>query len=374
MTKLRILFLADIDSSHTRKWAVSLYERGYAVGIFSLRSGKSGWAAAYPDVAVYDGEGFSDEKFQGNASSKIGYLKMLPRIRNCIREFCPDIVHAHYATSYGLLGARSGFHPLVISVWGSDVFDFPRRSFIHRWLLQRNLKKADRVFSTSEVMKCEVLRFGIPEVAVTPFGVNINVYKPQQTRKRDDGVKVIGTVKTLERHYGIDVLIKAFVLLKKMHTLPLKLVICGSGTQENALKELAFASGFGNDIEFKGHIPQEHVADYIRSFDVFANLSRQESFGVAVIEAMACGVPVVVSDAPGLMEVTAQGKYGVAVPRDNANAAAEAMFRLLNDHNLETHLRVQGRQHVEQNYNWELNLDAVEAEYRRLVAVKSGTT
>lgn len=371
---MRILLLSDIDSSHTRKWAISLYERGYTIGIFSLRRGKANWHAAYDGIEVFDGEGFSEEKFQGRATSKVSYLKMLPRVRDCIRKFRPDIVHAHYATSYGLLGARSGFHPLIISVWGSDVFDFPRRSFIHRWILKRNLKNADHIFSTSEVMKKEVVRLGIPDVTVTPFGVNINVYKPQQIRKRDDGVQVIGTVKTLEQHYGIDILINAFTLLKKTYTSPLQLVICGSGTQEKALKELALSSGYNSDIVFKGHVPQEEVPDYIRSFDIFANLSRQESFGVAVIEAMACGVPVVVSDAPGLLEVTAHGEYGIVVPRDDASGAADALLRLLNDKSLEAQLRKQGRLHVETNYDWERNLDAVELKYREIVVQKSRTS
>jgi L-malate glycosyltransferase len=370
---MRILLLSDIDSSHTRKWAVSLHERGYTIGIFSLRRGKTNWCTAYKGIEVFDAEGFSDEKFQESASSKVSYLKTLPHVRQCIRLFRPDIVHAHYATSYGLLGAESGFHPLVISVWGSDVFDFPRRSFIHRWLLRRNLKKADFIFSTSEVMKKEVVRLGIPEVTVTPFGVNIDVYKPQQIQRRDGGVKVIGTVKTLERHYGIDILINAFAMLKKTYASPLQLVICGSGTQEKALKELAVSTGYNNDIVFKGHIPQEEVPDYIRRFDIFANLSREESFGVAVIEAMACGVPVVVSDAPGLVEVTAQGKYGIVVPRDDVKAAADALLRLLDNSTLDAQLRQQGRQHVEANYNWERNLDAAELIYREIVTRKSRT-
>src|SRR5688572_25038511 len=138
----RILFLSDIDSSHTRKWAISLHERKFTVAIFSIRKSSTDWFAGYPNISVYDGDGFSKEKFSGSSAGKLDYLKLLPALRKAIAEFKPDIIHAHYATSYGLLGVRTGFHPLIISVWGSDVFEFPRKSILHRYLVKRNLRKA----------------------------------------------------------------------------------------------------------------------------------------------------------------------------------------------------------------------------------------
>src|SRR5690348_8700751 len=107
----RILLLSDIDSSHTRKWAVSLAERGYTIGVFSLRKSESGWIKAFPAIQAFDAQGFSSGKFSEGNTSKLGYLKLVPVLRKVIAEFRPDLVHAHYATSYGLLGARSKFHP-----------------------------------------------------------------------------------------------------------------------------------------------------------------------------------------------------------------------------------------------------------------------
>jgi glycosyltransferase involved in cell wall biosynthesis len=240
-------------------------------------------------------------------------------------------------------------------------------------LLKRNLRRADRIFSTSEIMKAEVRKLGMQNVVVTPFGVDTNVYKAQELPPLfANDVKVIGTIKTLEAHYAIDVLIHAFAQLKTKYKGPLKLVICGSGTQEQSLRRLAAEQSCANDIIFKGAVAQDEVPAYMNRFDVFANLSLQESFGVAVVEAMACEVPVVVSDAPGLLEVTANGSCGLVVKRNDADAAAEAMYQLLTDAVLYEQMQEQGRRRVEKEYDWNRNLDEIEKQYAALLKRTEG--
>lgn len=363
----RILFLADADSSHTMKWAVGLHDRGLTIAIFSLRKCMSGWNEKYPAIKIYDADAYAMQKFGQTDAGKVSYLKFTAVVKNIIAEFKPDIVHAHYATSYGLLGVKSKFHPLVISAWGSDVFEFPEKSILHRYVVKRNLRKADAVFSTSEVMKKQIQRLGRKDVIVTPFGVDLSIYKPQPARMFGDDVKVLGTIKSLEEPYGIDVLIEAFAIVKKKFTGKLKLVICGDGSRKTALQQKASATGFGNDIVFTGAIPQSEVPRYLNSFDVFANLSRRESFGVSVIEAMACGIPVVLSDADGPREISKNGKFAAMVPVNDAPAAAEQFHRLLIDPQQAGLLGKAGRQRVEQEYDWNMNLKAIEKVYASLI-------
>src|SRR5690606_14690363 len=113
------------------------------------------------------------------------------------------ILHAHYATSYGLIGALSGFKPFVLSVWGADVYDFPRRSKLHKKLFQYNLKKADLILSTSEIMRNELKKYTAKEVLVTPFGVDTSVFCKKDIAEKDNSVINIGTIKSLEEKYGI---------------------------------------------------------------------------------------------------------------------------------------------------------------------------
>ncbi|MDQ3108540.1 MAG: glycosyltransferase [Bacteroidota bacterium] len=367
--KKRILFLADIDSAHTRKWAISLSERGYEIGIFSLRKSESSWFKDFPAIHVFNEDGFATEKFHVASALKLSYLQFVPALKATIKTFQPGIVHAHYATSYGLLGVRSGFHPLIISVWGSDIFEFPKKSILHRLLVFNNLKKADAIFSTSEIMKKEVQHYVNHDVAVTPFGVDINEFSPQQTDSLFSGnPKVIGTIKSLENNYGIDVLIKAFALVKKQYPPDLKLLICGDGTKEQELKKLAEETGYGTDILFAGRINQQEVARYHNMIDVFVNVSLQESFGVAVVEAMACEKPVVVTSVGGLKEVVEENVSGVFVLPANVEKTAEGIFGLLNDPEKAKRMGKAGRNNVLKKYDWKKNLDEIEKLYAGLLS------
>jgi glycosyltransferase involved in cell wall biosynthesis len=363
---MRIFFLADIDSAHTRKWAISLAARGYEIGIFSLRKTETNWFEQYPSIHIFNSEGFSSDKFHISSALKLSYLQFIPAMKAAIKAFKPDIVHAHYATSYGLLGVRSGFHPLIISVWGSDIFEFPKKSLLHRLLVFNNLKSADAIFSTSEIMKKEILHYVNREVAVTPFGVDVNEFSPKPAGPVFEGnPKVIGTIKSLEDNYGIDVLIKAFAGVKRKYSGELKLLICGNGTKEKALKQLAEETGFSKDIFFAGRIPQTEVPLYHNRIDIFVNVSLQESFGVAVVEAMACEKPVIVTNVGGLTEVVNE-RNGIFVPPSDVEKTSAAMLELLNNPEKAIAMGKEGRKIALEKYDWQKNLDAIEKLYRKI--------
>ncbi len=119
MKHLRILFLADINSPHTQKWASSMASKGFEIGIFSLNKSNKTWFSAAPNVTCLH-KPLSKSKL--GVFKKLCYLFALPKLLYILYKFKPSIVHAHYATSYGLLGALTTFSPLIVSVWGGRCF------------------------------------------------------------------------------------------------------------------------------------------------------------------------------------------------------------------------------------------------------------
>src|SRR6185437_8910549 len=198
----------------------------------------------------------------------------------------------------------------LLSVWGSDVFEFPYQSRARARLIRFNLRSASRVASTSLAMARQVQAL-VPDIrppTVTPFGVDCDRFAPQPAR--DDGVITIGTVKVLEHRYGIDLLIEAFGRLQRDHSLiaagvahRLRLTIVGDGVDRRALEAQADRWCKRGTVDFIGSVPHHEVPRWLNRFDVYVAASRIESFGVAVVEASACGIPVVVSDVGGLPEV-----------------------------------------------------------------------
>jgi len=367
---VKILLLADLNSPHTQKWASALSDAGLHIGIFTLSEVDNSLWNGREGITVYNPVSFSRKRISGNSYSKLLYLKARKQLRRVVKEFKPDVVHAHYATSYGLLGALSGFHPLVISVWGSDVMDFPSRSFLHRMLLRYNFKKADLLLGTSLVITDCIARLTSKSTEVIPFGIDTNVFTQGQERIVFEGSDlVVGTVKSLEKIYGIDILLRAFRLVSLRHPdKPFKLLIVGEGTMEAEYKELASHLGIDSKTVFTGRMPYEKIPFYFQNIDVFANLSRNESFGVSVLEAEACGKPVVVTSVGGLKEVILPGVTGIAVPSDNPEQAANAIESLLLDDKFRAEMGRRGRELVKEKFAMEVCLSRMIAHYKALVS------
>jgi len=356
-------------SIHTIRWANGLADSGLEVHLITQQPLLE---PVYGHVTVHELPN----------RGPLGYFAMARAVRRLLRHLQPDVVNAHYASGYGTTARLVGYRPYVLSVWGSDVYDFPNRSPIHRYWVRRNLEAADIVASTSQCM-AEQTRSVAPSLAdipITPFGVELDRFAPTASKssRAEDSCDpiVVGTIKTMAPKYGVDTLIRAFASARsallacgdhRAHLLRLRLV--GDGPQLDELKTLAQHCGVADVTTFVGRVPHERVPEEMCALDIYAALSRldSESFGVAVIEASAAGRPVVVSDAGGLPEVTLDGKTGFVVPREDPDAASEALIDLVKSPELRTKMGETGRQHVAREYSWTSCIEKMIQMYSRAI-------
>jgi len=344
---MKICLLAPANSVHTLKIAYSLKESGNEVFIISFHK---------PLPKDVDALYFSPII---SPLGKLNYLLHIPKIKKIVEQLHPDILHAHYISSYGFVGSLLNYHPFIVSVWGSDIFDFPKRSFLHKYLVKYALKKADFVLSTSSIMAEETKKYTDKEVFVTPFGVDCEKFKPMPELKPKDKI-IIGTIKALKPKYGIEYLIRAFkILVDKYPYLPLELDIGGEGYLKEELEKLVRSLNIEDKVKFLGFISNDEVPKYFNMFTVSVSVSESESFGVAVLEAEACGVPVVVSNIGGLPEVVKDGDTGFIVPPKDPQATANAIEKILLDEELRKKFSINARNFVLNKYNWEENFKLI---------------
>lgn len=352
--KKTILFLANTSSPHTQKWVMHFVEKGYSLKVLSFSDVKIEGAEVYvlKEMPVW----------------KTGYLTASFQVRKLVAQIKPDIVHAHYASGYGLLGAVLNFHPYIISAWGSDVYNFPRKSVVHRKILQYSLSKADYICSTSHIMVGEIKKYvNGKKIVVTPFGVDCEKFKPSGIAKNPSEI-VIGTVKSLEEAYGIEYLIKAFhVLVKKHVNKNLKLLIIGDGPLKLKLENLTKKLLINNLTSFIGNVPNDLVPVYLNKLSIYVSVSNFESFGVAAIEASSCGVPVVVSNVGGLPEIVKNNVTGFIVPPRSGEETAKAVERLITDPGLRDIMGIAGRKFVLENYEWNKTAISMEQLYEKVI-------
>lgn len=360
---MRIALLGPANSIHLQRWAAALAQRGHALCVISQQRCERALLPASSEVVWLAHTGAS------------GYFRNALALRRVLAHWRPELLNAHYASGYGTTMALCGFHPSVLSVWGSDVYDFPYKGVLQARLLRWNLRRATAIASTSHAMAQQVRHLvpGCGEIAATPFGVDLARFAPGPGRRACAPI-TIGIVKSLAPEYGVDLLLRAFAGLLQdadVRALPraCELLIVGDGPQRAALEALALELGIAPCTEFSGAVAHVEVPAWLNRFDIYAAPSRLESFGVAVIEAGACALPVVVSDAGGLPEVVIDGRTGLVVPRDDVPALQAALKRLLLDAELRIELGRRGRAHVEREYEWGHCVDLMERCYARTLAL-----
>ncbi|HWQ71183.1 MAG TPA: glycosyltransferase [Desulfitobacteriaceae bacterium] len=357
----RLCLMANAASSHTEKWATELARRGWKVDIISFIP------AEIPNVTIH----VVPRLLSGR--TEFVFLRQ-SWVYEIVRNLQPDIVHAHYATSFGFLGAVAAVHPLIISAWGSDIFSFPKVSFLHRYLLEQILNKADVLCSTSRIMAEEMQKYLKTQrlVEVIPFGVDIERFSPpERVNSGTDSPVVFGVAKYLQPVYGLDILIKAFALLEERCPGRALLRIAGDGSEKRKLRNLSVRLGIAHLVEWIGVIPNYEVAALYKNLDVVVVPSRQESFGVTAVEGSACGCPIIASRVGGLPEVVIDGETGLLIPPENTKELCSAMEFMIAYPEKRRLMGQAGRKLVMEYYDWQRNVTQMEEVYNKFLNQES---
>ncbi|OAL77515.1 hypothetical protein AY608_07000 [Acinetobacter terrae] len=311
----------------------------------------------------------------------LGYFLMVSQVKKILLEIKPDIVNAHYASGYGTTARLVNYHPYILSVWGSDIYLFPKKSFLHKWLVKKNLLAADAIASTGHNMALETNKLVTLKkpIFITPFGIDKEVFYIKRNYSAsgyllEDKI-VIGTVKSLKPVYGIDLLIQAFAQLKShlKYTRPdlekkLSLRIVGGGAELQKLVRLVANLKISDVVEFVGQVSHDQVPTELAKLDIYVALSRSESFGVAILEAGLNQCPVIVSNVGGLPELVINNETGIIVESENVNAAADAMQKLVIYPELIASYAKNAQQHILDNYVWDASVTNMISVFQSVIA------
>lgn len=360
---MKIMMLAAGDSIHAVRWANAFVEREHEVHFVTLADHKE------------RGDSFSDKVIIHYLpyGGSLGYIRNALPLNKLYKQIDPDVVNVHYASGYGTLMRLAKLKKTVLSVWGSDVYDFPYRNSLARHTVVKNLKYADRLASTSNVMAEQVrvlLNDENKSICITPFGVDINKFTPEGDKALENKYFWFGLVKKLTYKYGIDFVINAFSIFyqrwKSEGSIGLEphLFICGKGENREDFENLVIEKGLNDVVKIEGYIPNEKIPSLLRSFGVFCLGSQlnSESFGVSAVEAMSCGIPIIATNVDGFREVIDDGKTGYIVDKANVFRMSELMHLLYNDKEHRKELGENGRKRVISEYNWEENVRTLENE------------
>ena len=253
-------------------------------------------------------------------------------------------------------------HGLIDKNEGIDDFQRKRYSFEVELLKRLQLfyvSKAGAVIAPSQYFKGIISGWGIPQdkIAVIYNAIEVSEYDPacskEEARKRLglDG-KIILTVARLTPWKGVDRIIEVLPEIRRQIN-EANLVVVGDGPELGNLQGLARELGVTGHVSFVGRVPHEEVPYYLRAADVFVLYSGYEGLPHIVLEAIAAGVPVILSNKGGNREVVEDGANGLLIPIGDPEKLQEAILRVLRDRELAGEFVERSRDKAKQAFSWD---------------------
>jgi L-malate glycosyltransferase len=355
----RIVYMAWQGSVHTRRWAEFFTDRGYDVHVITCGDGDA--AAGARRYRVHD--------LGPPRLGKAGYLLKLRAARRLARRLAPDLLHAHYLTSYGLLGLASSIRPFVVTAHGNDVLVSPGNPAM-RAIVRRVLSRADLITVPSEQMRqaaSGLICGRSPGMMVFQYGVETqrlaDVAREVRGRSAPSRQARIVSARPLVDLSRVDVLLRAVAELLHRGA-DVRCDIVGDGPLRTPLQRLAEGLRLGDRAAFHGYLPSPDVERIIAQADVYVSLSITDGASLALLEAMALGAVPVLSDIPANREWIHDGVGGRLVALEPTAVADGVQRALLLDRDA---LVAQNRRTVQERGDRETNLGRLAGELDRLL-------
>ncbi|MEZ0395245.1 MAG: glycosyltransferase [Anaerolineales bacterium] len=296
----------------------------------------------------------------------------LPRLtlslRAVLRRLRPDLIHAGPIQTCGLLATLTGFRPRLIMSWGFDLLEDCDRNAWWRWATRFVLRRASYFISDSQVTRQRAVAFGMDpaRTAVFPWGVDLRHFAPSPAPRRASGGFTLFCNRAWEPRYGVDLLARAFVRAARQRP-DLHLLLLSDGSQGAQIRQILEQGGVSERVTFAGQISQTRLPRFYHMADLYLSPAHVDGSSVSLLEAMACGLPCLVSDIPTNREWVEDGLNGWLFPDGDAQALAAKILQAAADRRALRRLGQAARRTVEARADWKTGFQTLLDVYAQMV-------
>lgn len=359
---MKIVMLAAANSIHSWRWVEYFAQQGYEIHWVSLVPFT---APALANVRTYDVGAYPKDV--------VAILRTTRRIKRILHEVIPHLFHVHSAGTYGLVAALTGFHPLLVTAWGSDVLLAPR-SLLKRPLVKFVLRRADTITCDAYHMRDAMVRLGAKasKIEVVYFGTDVIKFRPDldraEVRRRfkigDD--PVVLSTRRLEPVYDVATFVRA--LPRVLQAVPkATCVVIGEGSEREKLMAVAEELGVARSVHFVGPVSGDDMPQYLAAADIYVSTSMSDAgLAASTAEAMACGLPVIVTDTAENRLWVEDGTGGFVVPVQRPEVVADKIIYLVRNPDERKRFGVYNRSLIEKHNNYYVEMQKVERVYARV--------
>ena len=314
-------------------------------------------------------------------------------LKRVIRDIRPDLLHSGPVQTCAFLSVLSGFHPLLTMSWGFDLMEDAERNVWWRWVTRYTLSRSTFFVSDAEVTRQKAIGYGMKQdcTAVFPWGVDLKHFRPAgnqanprsavPTAKRPTGRDrrsprapvapfVVFCNRSWESRYGVDVLAKAFVRVARERA-DVSLLLLGAGSMAQPIREILMGGNVMDRVQTPGRVAQENLPRWYQMADLYVSPSHVDGSSVSLMEALACGLPALVSDIPANKEWVTEGANGWLFPDGDANALADRILRIMDERGTLAGMGQAARKLAEKRADWSKNFAVLLKAYQQAAQARN---
>lgn len=298
----------------------------------------------------------------------------LPRLtfdfRRLTREIKPDLIHAGPIQTCAFIAMLSGFRPILTMSWGFDLMDDVHKSKWMERITYYVLRNSTYFTSDANVTRDKAVKYGMnpDRTVVFPWGVNLQDFT-QDTQYATRSTQQQFTLfcnRSWEPRYGVDVLAKAFVKVAQQNP-NVDLLLIGGGSQGQAIRQILQRGGVLDRVTMPGQVTQKELPRFYHMADLYISPSHVDGSSVSLMEALACGLPCLVSDIPANKEWVEEGVNGWLFPDGNADALAAKILDAIRQREKLPEIGAAARRSAEMRADWQKNFGQLLVAYEQAV-------
>ena len=286
-------------------------------------------------------------------------------LRRLSRELRPDLIHAGPIQTCAFIATLSAFCPVLTMSWGYDLVQEAGRNRWMEWVTRYTLKRSAFFTSDARVTCEKAVAYGMnPErTVIFPWGIDLKHFKPSPKQNKRDITLLCN--RTWEPIYGVDVLAKAFIKVA-VDNPKINLVLLSGGSEAAKIRQILIKGGVLDRVHFGGQIGQRDLPRWYHMSDLYVSPSHVDGSSVSLMEALASGLPCLVSDIPGNREWFQDGVNGWLFRDGDADDLAEKILHAIKNRRLFKKIGEAARQTAEQKADWQKNFGKLLEAYERI--------
>ena len=292
-------------------------------------------------------------------------------LRRVIKRIQPNVLHAGPIQTVGLVAVLTGFRPLLMMSWGFDLMEDVYRNEWWERITHFVLRRSTFFISDAHVTRNKAVEYGMnpDRTIVFPWGVDLEHFKPSTFEPTNLETFTLFCNRSWEPRYGVDVLARAFVRAARSKP-NLRLILLADGSQGGTLRRILKSGGVIDRVHFGGYLKQQDLPDYYHKADVYISPSHVDGSSVSLMEAMACGLPCLISDIPANKEWVVEGENGWLFADGDVDALAAKILHVAEKHDTLEKIGKNARAVAEERADWQKNFQKLLEAYEITARLK----